>query len=76
MSELEQSGKAPRCTRCGGSLIPERDLNGKTQSVGCISCGDRQFRGVQIRKPVKADALPGLGGPGIAKPRPSRGAYK
>lgn len=43
--------KAPRCERCKGVLIPERDLSGRTISVGCPTCGDRIFRGVERRSP-------------------------
>ena len=43
--------KAPRCPRCQGVLVPDRDLSGRTVSVGCISCGARIFRGIELRQP-------------------------
>ncbi|MBT0664740.1 hypothetical protein KI809_10555 [Geobacter pelophilus] len=45
--------KCPKCKT--GFLIPERDIYGKTQSIGCINCGDRKFRDVVIRRPTPVD---------------------
>ena len=44
--------KKPRCTKCGGALLPDRELGGRTVSVGCVNCGERWFRGVTRRAPT------------------------
>jgi len=47
--------RRPRCSKCGGLMLPETTLAGDGEtpvviSVGCINCGERFFRGVERRR--------------------------
>lgn len=50
-----------RCPKCKGYLVPERDISGLTQSIGCINCGNRVFRGLGVRQPTAAETRGNLG---------------
>ncbi|MDA8428908.1 MAG: hypothetical protein M0T70_06590 [Geobacteraceae bacterium] len=41
----------PRCLKCRGALVPEKNLEGRVMTVGCVNCGNRFYRDFTVRKP-------------------------
>lgn len=53
---------SPPCPHCGrGPLVPDRDLNGRVRSLGCINCGNRIWRDHARRIPTAAERNIGPG---------------
>ena len=53
----QEAAARPSCTRCGGCLIPSRDLTtGRVESVSCAICGETLYRNHERRKPNLKEA--------------------
>ena len=46
---------SPRCPRCRGRLIPERNIDNVVVAVSCANCGEYLARDFRRRAPTAAD---------------------
>lgn len=45
----------PRCPKCNGMLVPDKDVNNRTRSIGCVNCGHRIYRTFAKRQPTAVE---------------------
>ncbi|HAR46455.1 MAG TPA: hypothetical protein DCS05_09900 [Nitrospiraceae bacterium] len=58
---MSEKPATPRCPKCGGYLQPNKNIFDQVESIGCVNCGYRAFRGVNLRRPTPLERLVNTG---------------